>query len=60
MFHHQPKRHPSNTNLKLHYSNEYRGFAVQQLAHGSLIENYLEPGLETLLRCLSEQAHEVS
>lgn len=57
MFHHQPKRHPSNTNLKLHYSNEYRGFAVQQqLAHGPLIENYLERGLETLLRCLSEQA----
>ena len=57
MFHHQPKRHPSNTKLKLHYSNEYRGFAVQQqLAHGPLIENYLERGLETLQRCLSAQA----
>jgi len=57
MFHHQPKRHPINTKLKLHYGNEYRGFAVQQqLTHGPLIENYLERGLETLQSCLSVQA----
>lgn len=57
MFHHQPKRHPFNTKLKLHYSNEYRGFAVQQqLAYGPLIENYLERGIETLQHCLSAQA----
>jgi len=54
MFQHQPKRHPCNTKLKLFYNNEYRGFAVQQkLAHGPLIENYLERGLETLQHSLS-------
>lgn len=57
MFDHQPKRHPCNTKLKLFYNNEYHGFAVQQqLAHGPLIENYLERGLETLQHCLSVQA----
>lgn len=57
MFQNQPKRHPSNTKLKLHYNNEYYGFPVQQkLAHGPLIENYLERGIETLQHCLSVQA----
>ena len=57
MFSHQPKRHPSNTKLKLYYNNQYRGFTVQQqLAHGPLIENYLERGLEALQHCLSVQS----
>lgn len=42
MYTHQPKRHPSNSKLRLHYGHTFRGVPVFQYPGLPLITNYLE------------------
>ena len=49
---HQPKRHPDNSNLHLHYENTFRGLPVMA-SHAPFITEYLDSLLETTQLALS-------
>jgi len=50
---HQPKRHPDNSNLHLHYEDTFRGLPVMA-SYAPFITEYLESLLETTQLALSD------
>jgi len=50
---HQPKRHPDNSNLRLHYEDTFRGLPVMA-SHSPFITEYLESLLETTQLALND------